>query len=799
MKTQIHLGSIFKIRAALCFAIVGSALNLPILAQESSYPVIDLEAFVVSAQKREQSVFEVPMNINTFQGTFLENNLGVSEFADLAPFVPGLEIQEQSPNNPGFVVRGITSDTGSSFFEPRVSVYLDGISISDTRTSIVELYDLERIEVAKGPQSTLFGRAAEIGAISVIQAKADTLFQTGKLTLGAGNYSEYFAQGYVNLPVVEDKFAIRAAFNFHKRDGYIDNVTGASGSQNPNVSADPLNGLDNRSFKLAAAYTPSENLRIDYIFNFQNDNPSGTSFKSGTYAPTGGDINPNTAAELNLGDGLYVDRTILNHNLTISLKLNDQWRLESITGYRDTDSYEKFDADGTAVPVLEFAEDVQHEQFSQELRLNFDNGNGFSGFAGVDFFYKNASQRVPLDTDERSLLVLLSSSPLYKPTFQAFGLPVDMPLVLPTGQVFIPFEALPNPFAPGTFIPLHDTHHEEYINDSILKAYEVFIDGTYEVTDRFELTAGIRFSKEEVTSGYEVIDSQVPGILGLLDQSRYPNDILISTGGERISGDDDFSGVVGRLSGMYELVEDTHLYASIARGRRPNVLIADETGTSVLSDETVWNYEIGLKGLLADKRISYDASIFQYKYNNFQTSIANDNPPPLFLQIDAGNATGTGFEFTFTAVVNQYLTIFGNYAWIDATFDDEDDDGNPQQFAGNRFRLTPENAYAIGFDIKSDLSDSATLFITPSYSWKSDVFFEDDNDPLLTQDAYGLLNLKAGVKLGADESWEISFYANNLLDEEYIIDAGNTGNTFGIPTFIAGAPRFYGVRLSKSF
>ena len=799
MKTHIYPGSFIKTRVAIILALACGALNPAVQAQENNYSIINLEAFVVTAQKREQSVFEVPININAFQGSFLENSLGVTEFADLAPFVPGLEIQEQSPNNPGFVVRGITSDTGSSFFEPRVSVYLDGISISDTRTSIVELYDLERIEVAKGPQSTLFGRAAEIGAISVIQAKANTYTQSGKLALGFGNYSEYFAQGFVNIPLVEDKFAVRAAFNFHKRDGYIDNITGTANSQNPNISADPLNGLDNRSFKLAVAYTPSERLRVNYVFNFQNDNPSGTSFKSGTYAPTGGDVNPDTAAELNLGDGLYIDRTILNHNLTISLKLNDQWSLESITGYRYTDSYEKFDADGTAAPVLEFAEDVQHEQFSQELRLNFDNGHGFSGFAGVDFFYKNASQRVPFDTDERSLLVLLSSSPLFKPTFQAFGLPVDLLLILPTGQVFIPFEALPNPFAPGTFIPLHDTHHEEYINDSILKAYEAFIDGTYEINDRFEITAGLRFSQEDVTSGYEVIDSTVPGILGLLDQSRYPNDILISTGGERIAGDDTFNGIVGRLSAMYELMDDTHLYASIARGRRPNVLIADETGTSVLSDETVWNYEIGLKGLLANKRISYDTSLFQYNYNNFQTSVANDNPPPLFLQIDAGNATGLGFEFTFSAIVNQNLSVFGNYAWIDATFDDKDDDGNPQQFAGNRFRLTPENSFAFGFDFKADVSDMATFFFTPSYSWKSDVFFEDDNDPILTQDAYGLLNLKTGFTMGKDASWEISIYVNNLLDEEYIIDAGNTGNTFGIPTFIAGAPRFYGVRVSKSF
>jgi iron complex outermembrane receptor protein len=768
-------------------------------AQDESQDIIDLEAFVVSAQKREQSLFEVPINISTFQGSFLEENLGVSEFSDLAPFVPGLEIQEQSPNNPGFVIRGISSDSGSSFFEPRVSVYLDGVSISDSRTSIVELYDIERVEVAKGPQSTLFGRAAEIGAISVIQSKADASASYGSISVGTGNYDELFSQGVANLALVEDVFAIRFAYNFHNREGYIDNITGSPQSQNPGVSSEPLNGKENKAFKIALSYKASETLNFDYIFNFQNDNPSGTSFKSGTYAPTGGDLSPNSAAELNRGTDLYIDRTVIGHNLTADLEINDKLSLQSITSYRSTDSYENFDADGTAAPVLEFAEDVQHEQFSQELRLDYDSGNGFTGFVGANFFYKNAAQRVPFDTNEANLLVLLSSSPIFQPIFSAFGLPLNLPLIAPDGSVFVPLTALPNPFAPGTFIPLKESHHEEFINDSILKATEFFVDGTYAVNDRLEVTAGLRYSREQVTSGYEVIDSPVPGTLGLIDPTRFPNNLLISTGGERISADETYKGVVGRLAAMYRLDETNQLYASIARGRRPNVLIADAAGISELSDEIVWNYEFGAKGILNGGRFTYDASIFLYKYTNFQTSVANSSPPPLFLQIDAGNATGIGTEISVTAAINENLSAFGNYSYIDATFDDEDEDGTPQEFAGNRFRLTPENSFAVGLDYSVNVSDNLVFFLTPSYTWKSDIFFEDSNDPNLVQDAYGLLNFRTGFFLGEDRSWEVTLYMNNVLDEEYIIDAGNTGDTFGIPTFIAGPPQFYGIRLSKTF
>lgn len=786
-------------RSVVSFFILSTISGISAHAQaESEDSIINLDAYVVSAQKREQSLFEVPINISAFQGNFLDDALGVSEFSDLAPFVPGLEIQEQSPNNPGFVIRGITSDSGTSYLEPRVSVFLDGVSISDTRTSIVELYDLERIEVAKGPQSTLFGRAAEIGAIHVIQAKANPNLNEGKLLAGAGNFGEYMAQGMVNLPLSDSSFAARAAFSIHKRDGYIDNITGSDFSQNPDVDSEPLNGLDNRSLKLAFAYVPNQSFRIDYIFNYQNDNPSGTSFKSGTYAPAGGDTSPFTAAELNRGSELYIDRTVLNHNLTIELQINDNWSFSSITGFRETDSYENFDADGTAAKVLEFAEDVQHEQFSQEFRLNYDSKEAFSAFMGVNFFYKNASQRVPFDTDERSLFVLLSNMETFQGIYQAFGIPINMPMIV-SGQVFQPVEALPNPYAPGSFLFLNESHHEEYINDSILKAYEIFADGTWTINEQLELTAGLRFSREDVTSGYEVIDSTTPGILGLLDTTRYPNDLLISTGGERIFGEERFSGVVGRLALLYKFDTYNQAYASIARGRRPNVLVADETGTYELSDEIVTNFEFGVKGLLGDGTMSYDASVFYYKYKNFQTSIPNDNPPPLFLQVDAGNATGLGFEITLSANLNENLSAFGNYSYTDATFDDTDDDGNEQLFAGNRFRLTPENAFAIGLDYSATINDNTTLFIIPSYSWKSQVFFEDDNDPILSQEAYGLMNFRAGVKIGETQDWEISFYLQNALDEEYIIDAGNTGNTFGIPTFISGSPRFYGFRISKFF
>jgi iron complex outermembrane receptor protein len=138
------------------------------ILKESSF---QLDGIIVTAQKREQLNKDVPIAITSYGGKFIEH-LGISDYDAFSDYVPGLQIQIQSVNNPGIVIRGITSDSGDSRVEPRVSIFQDGVSISKSRGSVVELFDIERVEVLKGPQGTLFGRGAQIGAMHIIQNKA---------------------------------------------------------------------------------------------------------------------------------------------------------------------------------------------------------------------------------------------------------------------------------------------------------------------------------------------------------------------------------------------------------------------------------------------------------------------------------------------------------------------------------------------------------------------------------------------------------------------------------------------------
>ena len=731
-----------------------------------------LEDLLVTAQKRAQSIQEVPITISSLTGEFLTQT-NVQEFDAFASYVPGLEVQIQSVNNPGFVVRGITSDSGDSRIEPRVSVFQDGVSISKSRGSIVELFDLERVEVLKGPQGTLFGRGAQIGAVHIIQNKPNNQF-SGELTLGGGSENERLLKGYINTPIVDQKLFARVAGVYNKRDGFIENLSGGN-----------LNGKETFAVRGSFRYLPTENTMIDLIANYQKDTPPGTSFKSGTYAPADGSTNPNSFADMERGEDLFIDRSVWGVTLLADQGIGDGLSLNSISAYREFDSYESFDADGTAAPVLWFAEDAFGQQFSQEFRVNYDRGGTFKGFGGVSYFWEDGYQRVPFETDERSYWALLT------PLLGELGVPFQ-PLIFPDGTPNLGVEV--NPLSG---IPHKSFHEEESTNFGTLSAYEAFVDGTFQVTQKLGVTAGLRFSYEDVTGALDVPLAPVPGTLGFILGTQ-PNNLFAHTDGKQ-SRSETFTSLIGRVIANYEFSPQTNVFASFSRGRRPNVINVTASGAEVLDNEIVLSYEAGLKQLALNNRLSFDLSGFYYDYSNFQTDVAELTEDGLVTEArDTGEATAYGLETTARFNVNRKVSLFGNYGYVNATIDDTDSDGNEQELAGNRFRLTPKHSFSLGFSLNQSVGTGASLFIQPSYTWKSQVFFEEDNEPGIEQEGYGLLNLRAGLELFSS-NLEIALYGKNLLDEEYIIDAGNTGGAFGIPTFIAGPPRLVGVQLTGKF
>lgn len=744
----------------------------------------ELDEIVVVAQKRAQSIQDVPVTISAYDGDFLES-LGIGELDTLSEITPGLVIQEQSPNNPGFVIRGITSDSGSSQSSPRVSIYYNGADVSRSRGSYFELFDVEGIEVVKGPQATLFGTAASVGAISVATRKPEKDF-SAQLKASVGNYSAKGVSGFVTGG--NDLMQGRVAFTYRERDGFIKNIAGDSNSQNPaGFKQDDMHGIERFSYRPSLRITPNDDVTIDLVYTYEKNDDSGTSFKNGLYAPTGGDTSPYSFVEMPGSPyaesvfgkkDLGVERTVNDLSLTVNWDVSNDLTITSITAGRNFDSLEVFDADGTQAWFLEFAEAAEGDQFSQELRAVYTQ-NKFTSIFGVSYFEEDGSQRVPFSTEESIFLNCLGV------------LGSGVPCVNNDGSVNILTPALTG----GAISEL--PYSLEFTNYGENKAYSAFADVTYAATEALELTAGLRYIKEEKRSGYS---------------SAAPNSVLtqaplftVDTNGETFYGDADYDDWLPRFNALYIINPTTNMYATVSKGRRSEVLEVssanDEQGSveasiSEVPAEIIWNYETGIKGKALDGRLDYSVAVFYQDYSNFQVTLQDDEG--VAFSADAGSATNVGAEAEVRALINNEFEVFANTAYLDAEIDDDSNNGN---LAGNKFRLQPEWTFSTGLFYSTELSNSLNLTSSLIYSYRSEVYFEPANAPIsgldISQPGLGLVSARLGIANGDD--WAVSVFASNLLDKEYLVDAGNTGGGFGNPTFVAGAPRFVGIELTLGF
>ena len=779
---------------------------LPAHAQDSAPGGADeLDRIIVTAQKREQQIQEVPLSINAYSGDFLQAQ-GINDYGDLGTLVPGLEVQTQSVSNPSISIRGITADLDDPTQEPRISLFQDGVSISRSRGSSVEMFDMERVEVLRGPQGTLFGRAAETGALHLIQNKART-GTSGNFELGLGSHDQRRFTGAYNTELGDNVQGRIAAF-YETRDGYIENLDGGT-----------LQGKDTRALRGALHVDIGENSGIDVILNYQKDTPPGTGFRSQVIPNLQGSLDPYTANSQR-GDALGTDRDVYGVTVLGDFTINDTWSLSTITGWRRYDGLDKFDSDGSQADLIEFTENAWGDQFSQEVRFNYDNGGKFTGFVGGSYFDETANRDLDYQADERQLYALLSpqinanTAGLLGPGLANFYFPI-VPLLNPNAtpnlsrtSTWLPVPGLVTPSAtnPAGFlqIPLNPDHRETFGNDVDIRAFELFADGTWRFNDQWSLTMGLRGSRESVEYGYFANQGNASSLGFLLSGRGAPacgappcNNLLFPATAGRLSASDTFNSWVGRAVLGYALSDNINTYASVSRGRRPNMINVSDLGSEEVDAEIVWSYELGMKGSTSDGRFVYDLSLFYYDYNNFQASVENDAPPPFFVTTNAGKAHALGFETSLFGRLNDNINGWVNYAYIDGGFNAFDDDGTYQELAGNRFRMTPKQSVSLGMDWTIPLAGGDSLYVRPSYSWRSQVYFEDQNQPGIEQDGYGLFNLRAGWRF--NDRWEVGLWGSNLADKEYLTDAGNTGLLFGIPTVIAGPDRSYGMTLRAKF
>jgi outer membrane receptor protein involved in Fe transport len=260
--------------------------------------------------------------------------------------------------------------------------------------------------------------------------------------------------------------------------------------------------------------------------------------------------------------------------------------------------------------------------------------------------------------------------------------------------------------------------------------------------------------------------------------------------GDEIDAKNKDNGFTWRAFARYSPNEDTSLYAIYARGRRPEVLAAlnpqvpfGDPRFSLVDAETVDSFEVGAKTALMGRKLYLDGAFFFYKYDNFQTL---EQVGTTFVTTNAGKAESYGFEAQLRYDQSRDLRLFANYAYNHARF-------KSGVLDGNRFRLAPEHTISAGMTWSHDVGPGRLDF-TPAVTYQSKVFFDDNND----QDGYALVSARLGYGL-AGGKYRAELFVENLFDKDYIKDAGNSGDALGLPTFIAGEPRTYGVQLTARF
>lgn len=816
-------------RTALLGLVLGAAAS-GAAAQERS----DVEELIVTAEKRPESRLSAPIALMSFSADALDD-FGVQDVRDIAARTPGLVAQSQSPANSGYVVRGITTDDGAATAEPRVAVFQDGVSIAKQRGAFVELFDLDRVEVARGPQTTLFGRGALTGAIHYIQHKAVLGSQDWRLRLEAGQRGYRAAEGMFNAPLGET-VAMRAAFRYREKDGDIENVLGGPA----------LNSARTGAARFLLAWKPSEAFRSDLIVNYERDTPGGQATKSRTFFPSDpvsgavlGDLDSFTAAALASPEGFEGDRplglrrTIAGVTWLADYRFNQTWSLSQNLAWRRFTSSEVYDLDGFSFPVLGSIDASRYEQYSNETRLNFENGH-LKGFVGGNVFLERGRQRVDIQVDEFLLLGLLTNrldrtNPVVGPLAQYRS--ISGSALLLRGVAGASGITLSSAQAAAIAGNLLTAHGEGAVNGLDGESYDLFGDVSYALTDRLTFSVGARWATTDKTTRFQswsrqrstlagflgALSASEPGRSGLLGAISVPGAPFIPqsasfpvpvlglayqpSASEADKSRD--SGATWRVSMRYALPGEGSLYAAYARGRRPEVVSPGSPSApgglvrfERSAAETLDSLEIGLKTRL--RGLILEGAVYAYQYDHFQTTVQQGTR---FFVDDAGKARAVGVETQARWRPLAWLDLQSAYAFSHARF-------RTGAYKGNHFRLAPEHTFALSGSAHRPLAGGALEFV-PSWSWRSRVFFNDDNDnpqlqagtlvPVLqrdkTQNAYGLLDARLRW-VAPNKTWSAELFGRNLLGQEYLKDAGNSGDDFGLPTYVPGERRLIGVALT---
>ncbi len=706
-----------------------------------------IEEIIVTAQRRAESLQTVPVSVSALQGDDLAAR-SIGSLIDVYSQVPGLQYTPSTHggSNANYYIRGIGQVDFISTVEPGVGVYIDGVYVARTLGGALDLLDVERVEVLRGPQGTLFGRNTIGGAINVV-TRAPNFETEGQTQVTVGERERINASLGVNLPLVDDVLAARFSFTTKNQDGYGESLFNGSeaSDESTNVGRVSLlwNATSDLELQLSADMTRTREASKHAISLAVNPSSFITADQNAFAIANGlepfderwvpDDIYKNWAG---FSPGNDID--VWGTSLTATWDLTSAVSLKSITAYRELDSKTGLDFDGSPSAISDQNVEDDQEQRSQEFILSGETaGEKLEWVGGLFYLHEDGVN---------DILLMLS------------------------------FEE--NPFGFDT-----DT-----LNDYKNTSYAVYGQGTFHVTDKLGLTAGVRYSEDEKENTIRT------------HAVKFGIDLVPLT-----TLDDSWSKVTYRLGAQYAFTDALFGYASFATGFKVGGFNgrAFSLGEYASFDpEEVETIELGVKADLLENRWRLNVASFFSDYTDIQTTVNILDPitgTPLNVVENAAGAEIYGLEVESSALFGEGWRLDLGATWSSAEYTELDPGANVT--FDDELPQLPDWTLSAGLQYSRELANmfsaGVNLTLRVDYSYKDDFFHNSQNSQFNFEPAYELLNLRAALG-SASGSWELAAYARNLLDEEYFIFREDL-LAFTMATGIPAPPREVGVELQYSW
>ena len=714
------------------------ALSLVALAGAGAAPVtayaqenrLQLEEIIVTARKREESIQNVPISVTALGEAELQRS-SIRDLRDITAYTPNVLVNKVSALQGGasIAIRGVSYQEIDKSLDPGVGVLLDGVYLGANAGQILENFDIQRLEVLRGPQGTLFGRNTIGGAIAIFRTDPTKEFG-GKVQGTAGEDGRQDLRGVLNLPMTEKGGAKVWAAGLNS-DGYIRNTT----------FGDDVGGQNSRNAGATLAYSFTEDFDLAFTAERTEDKSDvgawanfNKFFDEFPYSEGGTAAPADLAGLLPFANGLGLtgfrqfdpgsdenhsstnrrnsaDTNQDYYNLTLDYTI-DEWVITAITGYINRNEYSYLEYDANRFEFLAVGSDTDYQQFSQEFRATGNIGD-VTLTSGLYYWYS--------DYDTHS------------ETYYLFEWLAD----LPPGSI-------------GTI-----SQHGE------TESYAAFSSADWALTEKITLSAGVRYTYEEKT--LEPVGQQ----FFLADGTPLQPPVAA------VHANENWDKWSPRLAAQYSFTDDLMAYASYSQGFKSGGFfgrITSGSNVTKFNPEQVDTYEIGVKSTWLDQRLRVNGAIFSSDYQDKQEEIivANADGNVDTAVVNAADATMDGVELEVSAALYEGLTGFVQGGYLDASFDEfliEGIPGVPEDGGDLEMRNAPEYTFGTGLSYEHALFSHSRMSYDVTYSWRDQYESIFDNDPLGQVSAGGFWD--ANIDYTYNEVLTVSVYGRNIGDGRF--------------------------------